>query len=45
MKDRDEYLNLYYKDGKWEEEYFIFTLKKFNDVYFLIERGQTELNT
>ena len=43
LKDSDEYLNLYYRNGKWEEEYFLCTLKKYNHEYFLVEKGQTEL--
>lgn len=43
LKDPDEYLNLYYKNGKWEEEYFLFTFRNYNDEYFLLEKGQVEL--
>jgi len=43
IKDNDEYLNLYFRHGKWEEEYFLYTLRNYKDEYIVIGKGQVEL--
>lgn len=42
-KDKNEYLNLFYSNGQWIEEYFAYTLREYGDEYTLIEKGQIEL--
>lgn len=43
IKDDDEYLNLYFRYDKWEEECFLYALRNYKDEYIVIGKGQVEI--